>query len=774
MKALPLRHILLGLTLLGGVFVVGTILAFSLVQGRAATRLLRETEELAVESRGLGERADSLRAAVAQVQAYVGGETEDPGLSARSWVAEVEDQSISAATGLSGIPMEMRELLAEAADLESRVAGLLNQAMAQRAVGRMEEAARTLAEAESSAQALVSRLLSAQALGIDLLMTRQREAAAFSRWSLRLGLGWSLLGALLALSALAWLQTRFHRPLKELETGLARIGAGELDARVRVFRDDELGRLATILNTAAQGVRFRVEAQARAARGLSERLGRLLEDSNNEIFIFRDGDLQLVQINDAARTNLQLGEGDLRGMTPLDFLSLTEEELQECLDPLRQGQVRSVAADWEHRRADGTVYPVEGSLLFSAEEEPPVFLAVVRDVTVAREREERLRQAQKMEAVGQLTGGVAHDFNNLLTVIMGSLEMLDEALPEDHPARRNVADALQAAERGGALTYQLLAYSRRQALRPRILDLNQLLADMDRLLRRTIPESVEIETIRGAGLWRCEADPAQLQNAILNLALNARDAMPEGGKLTLETANARLDESYTRRHSDLSPGQYVMLAVTDTGRGMLPHVLAQAFEPFFTTKEVGQGSGLGLSMVYGFAKQSQGHVKLYSEESKGTTVKVYLPRIPASHGGQDDEKAGTDQEVPRGEGERILVVEDDDGVRELACTLLQDLGYRTADVRDAQEALAVLQEESPESFSLLFTDVVLPGGMTGKDLAEKVHEISPDMPVLFTSGYTENAIIHGGRLDPGVQLLEKPYRRDGLARRIWQVLHGSE
>jgi nitrogen-specific signal transduction histidine kinase len=396
---------------------------------------------------------------------------------------------------------------------------------------------------------------------------------------------------------------------------------------------------------------------------------------------------------------------------------------------------------------------------------------VLRDVTQERKREEDLRQAQKMEAVGQLTGGVAHDFNNLLTVILGSLEMLDLEMEETSPAKKLVADALKAAERGGALTHQLLAYSRRQSLRPRVLSLNQLLGDMDRLLRRTIPESIRIETVQDAGLWLCEADPTQLQNVILNLALNARDAMPEGGILTLETANARLDEEYTSLHEGLLPGQYVMVAVTDTGSGMDEGVIRQAFEPFFTTKEVGEGSGLGLSMVQGFLKQSGGHVKIYSEVGKGTTVKVYLPRVIPEGRGEEGLGVGLPEALPRGSGERILVVEDDDSVRKLACALLRDLSYKPTEVGDGPGALRILEKEGAGAFKLLFTDVILPGGMTGRELAIQVRGIDPELPVLYTSGYTENAIIHDGRLDAGVQLLEKPYRMEVLARRVRQILH---
>ncbi|MBL8327355.1 MAG: response regulator [Rubrivivax sp.] len=379
----------------------------------------------------------------------------------------------------------------------------------------------------------------------------------------------------------------------------------------------------------------------------------------------------------------------------------------------------------------------------------------------------RLRQSQRMQAVGQLTGGVAHDFNNLLTVVLGNAELLAE-MNADRPDQQALAGMIQqAAQRGAELTQQLLAFARKQPLAPRAVDVNQLLAALDPLLRRTLGAQVEIESVRGAGLWQAQVDPGQLENAVLNLCLNARDAMPGGGRLTLETANASLDRAYTDRYQDLAPGQYVLLAVSDTGEGIAPEHLDQVFEPFFTTKAKGKGTGLGLAMVYGFIKQSAGHVSIYSEPGQGTTVKLYLPRAERL---LSAELPAVAEQVVQGGAETILVVEDDELVRRYACNELRSLGYRVLEAEGGAAAMALLSQR--EDVALLFTDVIMPG-MSGRELADAARQLRPAIKLLYTSGYTENAIVHHGRLDPGVHLLAKPYRRMELARAIREALGGA-
>jgi PAS domain S-box-containing protein len=399
------------------------------------------------------------------------------------------------------------------------------------------------------------------------------------------------------------------------------------------------------------------------------------------------------------------------------------------------------------------------------------FAKVTRDVTsqlearkALEDAREALFQSQKMEALGQLTGGVAHDFNNLLHVIGGNLQLLATDIAGNDRAERRVKNALAGVSRGSKLAAQLLAFGRRQPLMPKVVNIARFIREMDEILRRTLGEAIEIETIVAGGLWNTLVDPGNIESALLNLAINARDAMDGQGRLTIEIGNAFLDEDYARAHVEVVPGQYVLLAVTDTGSGISADILDKVFEPFFSTKPEGKGTGLGLSMVYGFVKQSGGHIKIYSEPGHGTTIKLYLPRSDQSEDVLVDVEAGP----ILGGGETILVAEDDDAVREIVVAMLSDLGYRVLRARDAESALAII--ESGMAVDLLFTDVVMPGKLKSTELARKARERLPRLQVLFTSGYTENAIVHGGRLDAHVELLSKPYTREALARKFRHVL----
>jgi PAS domain S-box-containing protein len=392
----------------------------------------------------------------------------------------------------------------------------------------------------------------------------------------------------------------------------------------------------------------------------------------------------------------------------------------------------------------------------------------IRDITERVQAEQRLREAQRMEAVGQLTGGVAHDFNNLLQVIRGNLELIERAVADDPRASQRLKNALHGADRAAQLTRQLLAFARRQPLAPQVINLARLVSEMADLLRRTLGEAIEVETVVAGGLWNTVADPAQVESALLNLALNARDAMPSGGRLTVEITNASLDDDYARNVEEVIPGQYIMLAVSDTGVGMDEATKARVFEPFFTTKSDGKGTGLGLSMVYGFVKQSNGHIQVYSEPGHGTTVKIYLPRS------REAEKPPIRADVAPVDGARqvILVVEDEEAVRAAAVETLRDLGYQPVAAADAESALTLIQGDA--QIDLVFTDVVMPGNLKTRDFATRIHELRPQLPILFTSGYTENAIVHHGRLDEGVSLISKPYAKDDLARRLAAMLARQE
>jgi PAS domain S-box-containing protein len=382
--------------------------------------------------------------------------------------------------------------------------------------------------------------------------------------------------------------------------------------------------------------------------------------------------------------------------------------------------------------------------------------------------EDALRQAQKMEAVGQLTGGIAHDFNNMIAVVLAGLTLLERKLAK---GETDVADLIAAArngaDRAAALTQRLLAFSRQQALSPQVLNANRMVADMSELLRRTIGETIVMETVLAGGLWKVRADANQLENTIVNLAVNARDAMPAGGRLTIETANSHLDDRYAAEHAILA-GQYVMITVTDTGTGMSPEIVDKVFDPFFTTKPPGKGTGLGLSQVFGFVKQSGGHIKVYSEPGHGTSVKIYLPR---DCGGAEVQDATVEAEpLPTAQAGVILVVEDDDQVRRLSKQMLVELGYQVLTARNGTEALRLLDRRT--DICLVFTDVVMPD-MNGRQLVEEARRKRPDIKVLYTTGYTRNAIVHNGVLDPDVDLLPKPATLEQIAAKVRSVLEGT-
>lgn len=517
-----------------------------------------------------------------------------------------------------------------------------------------------------------------------------------------------------------------------------------------------------------QDVTSRLKAQAELRE--SEERFRLVSAVTNDLIWDWDVAADKVWFSDRLReygydpSEVRTSQFWIENIAPADsqrvkdqFFKLMEEGATEWMD------------EYEFIRADGSVARVidRAMIIRDAHGRAQRMLGSMMDITERTAVERQLREAQKLEAVGQLTGGVAHDFNNLLTVIIGTAESLSERVSDDAESLMLAEMTSAAAERGAELTNRLLAFARRQPLEPRPTDIGRLLMGLDVMLRRTLSEQINLEVIRGGGLWSALVDPGQLETAILNLAINARDAMPSGGRLTIETSNVSLDQDYAAQHDEVSPGQYVMVSVSDTGTGMDRTVVERAFDPFFTTKDVGQGSGLGLSMVYGFAKQSRGHAKIYSEVGEGTTVRLYLPRSIA---GLTPHIEPASEDAPRG-SERILVVEDDALVRDHVARLLRALGYEVALAVHAADAMTVLTEERP--FDLLFTDVVMPGDMNGRQLSDAAKRVQPSLKVLFTSGYTENAIVHHGRLDPGVALLSKPYRRGDLAKRVRQVLDGG-
>ncbi|HTG08072.1 MAG TPA: PAS domain S-box protein [Bradyrhizobium sp.] len=436
---------------------------------------------------------------------------------------------------------------------------------------------------------------------------------------------------------------------------------------------------------------------------------------------------------------------------------------------LRTGERKIIGIGREvvGRRKDGSTFPMDLSVGEAKQDGESIFVGIIHDLTERKLTERQLQQAQKMEMVGQLSGGIAHDFNNLLTVIVGNAEHLSEQLKSRLDLRQLADDICQAGERGAELTRRLLAFSRRQLLRPRAIDCHELIASTCKLLKRTLRENIEVTTAFNADAIFAFADSGQLESAVLNLALNAQDAMAAGGRLTISTGIASLDDNYEGVHPDIESGEYAMIAVTDNGEGMTSDVAARAFEPFFTTKEVGKGSGLGLSMVYGFVKQSNGHVSIYSEPGLGTTVRIYLPNVTPNGSRSSSQPAADEDALPRG-NETILVVEDDPFVRSSVILRVESLGYKVVLAVDGREAVMKLRT-NPE-IDMLFTDIVMPGGMSGWEVAELAQQMRPGLPTVFTSGYALEALVDQGRAPMKSIVLTKPYRKAELAHRLREAL----
>jgi PAS domain S-box-containing protein len=499
------------------------------------------------------------------------------------------------------------------------------------------------------------------------------------------------------------------------------------------------------------------QTQSALSREIEERQ-RIFETSQDLILV-TDSVGNFVQVSPSVAHILGYEPEEMIGHSAVEFIHADDlESTRQEMRAARRGlQVRSFEARYPHK--DGNIVTLNWMGSWSEPVRRHFFIG--RDLTDKRAAEAQMRQAQKMDAIGQLTGGVAHDFNNILTVITGTIGILADAVA-DRPELVSIAKLIDdAAERGAQLTKHLLAFARKQPLQPLEIDINSLILEAAKLLHPTLGEHIEISPKLSDDAWPTLVDPSQLTTAVLNLSLNARDAMPRGGKLTLETDNVHLDQDYASMNSEVVPGDYVMVAVSDTGTGIPAALMEKVFDPFFTTKEVGKGTGLGLSMVFGFVKQSGGHIKIYSEEGHGTTVKIYLPR--SSGQGRTASDLLSSAEV-KGGSETVLVVEDDMLVRNYVMTQVGSLGYATLEAANATEALKIIEDGA--HIDLLFTDVIMPGPMNGRQLVDEALRRRPQLKTLFTSGYTENAILHHGRLDEGVLLLAKPYRKPELARMI--------
>jgi PAS domain S-box-containing protein len=561
--------------------------------------------------------------------------------------------------------------------------------------------------------------------------------------------------------------------LDELNDILTRVGRGESVAHHETLRVTKDGRLLTVslsvsplrslsgeiigASKIARDMTESQRTQAALTQEIEERQ-RIFETSQDLILV-TDASGTFVQVSPSSMNILGLRPEEMIGHSAMEFIYTDDLEStrQEMRSARRGHQMRNFETRYVHK--DG--HAVNLSWMGTWSEPVRRHFFVGRDLTEKQAAEAQIRQAQKMDAVGQLTGGVAHDFNNILTVITGTIGILADALAHD-PQLSAIAKMIDdAAERGASLTKHLLAFARRQPLQPREVDVNTLVFETITLLRPTLGEQIQITPLLAENASPALVDPNQLTTALLNLSINARDAMQSGGKLVIETGNACLDEDYAAMNRDVTIGNYVMIAVSDTGTGIPAANLERVFDPFFTTKEVGKGTGLGLSMVFGFVKQSNGHIKIYSEEGHGTTVKIYLPCAAGLSDAPLESPASASIAVG---DESILVVEDDALVRRYVITQIESLGYRTLEASRASEALEII--DSPNHIDLLFTDVIMPGSMNGRQLVDAALVRRPELKTLFTSGYTENAIVHHGRLDTGVLLLVKPYRKSDLARMI--------
>ncbi|HWA48622.1 MAG TPA: PAS domain-containing protein [Dongiaceae bacterium] len=507
-------------------------------------------------------------------------------------------------------------------------------------------------------------------------------------------------------------------------------------------------------------------------RSTSKFLDAVVETLPGMLFVKSYPECRFVLFNRAAEDLLGYARAEFLGKTDYDFFPKEEADHFVARDRavMEGGQPQITAEETITTRYKGErLLRTIKVPVMDDNGRPQYLLGFSEDITDQKVMEQQLRQAVKMEAVGQLTGGVAHDFNNLLGVVIGNLDIAAEQAVKSPGLRECIEEALSSALRGAELTRRLLAFSRNQPLQTAVVDLNQGLPQIASMLRRTLGEEIVIELHPAEDLWRVLADPAQMDEAILNLAINARDAMPRGGTLTIETANAHLDEEYAAHHAEVTPGDYVQVSVSDTGIGMSQDVIDRCFEPFFTTKAAEKGTGLGLSMVYGFVKQSGGHIKIYSEVGHGTSVKIYLPR--ADRKAQAKVAPDPAQAAPRPGREVILVVEDNSDLRTVMVKQLTDLGYETREAENAKAALAVLAKY-PE-VELLFTDIIMPGGMTGVELAREVRRLHPKVRILLTSGYTARAMANGFHDIEGLELLQKPFRKHDLAQRIRSILDGG-
>lgn len=634
-----------------------------------------------------------------------------------------------------------------------------------------------------------------QRLGL-IELTVSRAPMELAAHQARMVAGWITLVSALSVSLLClFLAQRIIRPLRALADGTKALADGNLAARIRVSSSDEVGEVAQAFNEMANSLQRSHQEVLKYQHDLERRVDvrtAALQESNQQL---RDAEAKhrtLVEQLPGITYITEIGaDGRCSYVSPQVQTMLGFSPAEWMADPgLRAKQTHpddreTVRAEKSRLEKEGGTYSGDCRITSCAGKSvwfrdlavvicdetgrPRHWQGVLLDITEAKQAEDKFLQAQKVEAIGQLAGGVAHDFNNILTAITGYSELTQRHLASDDPIRHNIEEIRKAADRAAGLTRQLLAFSRKQTLQPKVIALNAVLVDMDKMLRRLIGEHIDLVALPGLDLGRVKVDPAQIEQILINLAVNARDAMPYGGSLTIETKNATLDAAYARTHADVAPGRYVMLAVSDTGVGMTDEVKTHLFEPFYTTKGIGKGTGLGLATCYGIVKQSSGHIAVYSEPGRGTTFKIYLPLVDAEADALQDATSDT---LVLGGQETVLLVEDEQAVREMATLVLGELGYYVLAAANGVEALEVLAQRDGTGCDLLVTDVVMPR-MGGRELAAELAAKHPGVKVLFTSGYTDDAIVHHGVLEPGIAFLQKPYTTAALAGKIRSILDAA-
>jgi PAS domain S-box-containing protein len=840
---------------------------------------------------------------------------------------------------LGAAPTGMRLHLAAAVETETSAGLTMLDAVRAMEAGRSADASTALEHAEVLLDSTALHLEAAQGVAISDVLAREDKLLGSARLVSRWAIGWAALGAVLLGFAVWLVRYRLYRPIAELETAVARVTGGDLSADAPVPRDDELGRLAAHFNAMTNVLRERVDRQTRRHENLTERFGRILDESSNEIYLFDASTLHFVQANRGVLTNLGYSMEELSSLTPFDVLrDVDGATVENALAALRRGEQRSYVLSCRQMRKDGSSYPVEIRLQLSEAEDAPLYIAVVEDVSErsrARELNERLRQfamsenrlmgsgdlptalraltemaadtlqvarvgvwayhpdkltcldvfdrvahqhtsgaelrwehhpdyfaairdgvtiaaadahvdertralvgpgsvrpdvdaqfdvpvrvggrlvavvthehvggprrwtveeqafaasatsfvalaieaaersrleeqlakAQKMDSIGRLAGGVAHDFNNLLTAILGNTEFARASLPPNAPARHELDEVEKAARRAAELSRQLLTFARHQVVQARVVDLNVLTQGADKLLRRLLGEDVELVTLLASDLGAVRIDPGQFEQVIVNLAVNARDAMPQGGRLTIETSNVNLGAEYVTSHTGVEPGEYVQIAVSDTGHGMDRETLSRLFEPFFTTKSQGKGTGLGLAICYGIVRQAGGTIWAYSEPGHGATFKVHLPRVNAV--AESERVPELTTVTPRGH-ETVLLVEDEDQIRELVSRTLRSQGYTVIVASDGAEGVRLGRERLLD-IDVLVTDVVLPL-LGGREVAARLRQDRPHLPVLYMSGYTRGTIPDGELLDWNTSFLSKPFTPRTLAEHVRAILDRS-